>query len=99
MWVCVGGRESWGELEPGLGTSVLLLESREGSHCPPVSFSSQWPSYQRHGGRGQACSAPGLLAPPGLWAVEPDSVHLVLGLVGGEVEMGEGRPGADWGGT
>lgn len=52
MWVCVGGRESWGELEPGLGTSVLLLESREGSHCPPVSFSSQWPSYQRGMGVG-----------------------------------------------
>ena len=52
MWVCVGGRESWGELEPGLGTSVLLLESREGSPCPPVTFSSQWPSYQRGMGVG-----------------------------------------------
>lgn len=52
MWVCVGGRKSWGELESGLGTSVLLLESREGSHCPPVTFSSQWPSYQRGMGVG-----------------------------------------------
>ena len=52
MWVCLDGRESWGELESGLGISVLLLESREGSHCPLVTFSSQWPSYQRGVGVG-----------------------------------------------
>ena len=58
MWVCLDGRESWGELESGLGISVLLLESREGSHCPLVTFSSQWPSYQRGVGVGARCVLP-----------------------------------------
>ena len=89
MWVCLDGRESWGELESGLGISVLLLESREGSHCPLVTFSSQWPSYQRGVGVGARCVLPRvfwLLQGCGRWSRTLHTCPRV-----GKGEVGNGR--------